>query len=73
MKYFSLLLLLSVITLVASFAVAPGMVAIILRVFSAAFLVCFGIALLHSRRVKLANKPVPASFATSFRSDTEKP
>jgi hypothetical protein len=73
MKYFSFLLVPSIMTAVVSFAVAPGMAAIILRIFSAVLLVSFGIALLHSKRVKLANKPVPATFATSFGSDIEKP
>lgn len=72
MKYFSFLLVLSVLTAVVSFAVPPGM-AVILRVFSAVLLVSFAIALLHMRRVKLANKPVPATFATSFQSEIEKP
>jgi len=41
-------------------------------VLSAVFLASFGIALLNLKRVNVANKPFPASFATSFRSDTEK-
>ena len=73
MKHSFFLFALSIIAAVLGFAMVPGTAAIILRIFSVVFLASFGMALLHSKRVKRANKPVPASFATSFRSDTEKP
>ena len=72
MKYYSFLIAFSIMAGALSFVVAPGM-AMILRFTSAVFLVGFGIALFHAKKIKLANKPVPATFATSFRSDLEKP
>jgi hypothetical protein len=71
MKYY--LFVFSVIAAAVSFAVTAGVAAILLRVFSAVLMISFGIALLHFKRVKIANKPVPATFATSFGSKTEKP
>ena len=72
MKQYSFLFVLSVVAAGLGFGVVSGTAAIILRIFSAVLLVSFGIGLLHSRRVRLANQPVPATFATSFRPDTEK-
>ena len=73
MKQYSFLFVFSLIAAVLGFGFVSGTAALVLRIFSAVLMVSFGIAVLHSKRVKLANKPVPATFATSFRPDTEKP
>ena len=68
MKYYYLLLALSLIAAALGFAVLAGTAAIIFRLLFVGFLISFAVALFRHKNIK---RPVRGSFATSFRSESE--